>query len=171
MYGLQGAALKAYMDSLLIEEVIAVRLQRSTERTRSVEALERAARALEKLVAMQYEVRNAIIHSARIVVDHGMLSAWVQLDYGGTVQGFGGYALYLPESFKHHDQGSGYAGHFLWRVMQVAGVEEWSELSGKTVRVRADHNRVHAIGHIVHNDWFDPKEEFRGGQTKDARHD
>lgn len=109
------------------------------------------------------EIKNAVIKSATITNDdHGLLSAWVHLDFGGSGQGFGGYVLYLPKDFTHHaPSGPNYAGHFIWRVMQVAGVSEWSQLAGKTVRARQEHSKVHAIGHIVKDDWFDPDFEFK----------
>jgi hypothetical protein len=108
------------------------------------------------------ELKNAVIKSARITSDdHGLLSAWLDLDYGGTGQGFGGYSLYLPKSYSHHESGGpNYAGHFIWRVMEVAGVESWDRLPGKTIRVRSDHCCVGAIGHIVKDDWFDPGKDF-----------
>ncbi len=112
---------------------------------------------------VEMETKNAIIERATITSDdHGLLSAWLHLDYGGTGQAFGGYALYLPPSFSHHELRS-MAGHFLWRCMEVAGVTEWGALPGKTIRVRAEHSRVHAIGHIVKEDWFDPGEDFHQG--------
>lgn len=116
------------------------------------------------------EIKNAVIESARIVNDeHGLLDCWLMLDYGGVVQGFGGWALYLPKDFAHHDpSGPNYGGHFIWRVMEIAGVKEWSQLKGKTLRVRCAYNKVHAIGHIVKDDWFDPDKDFAIMKAKAA---
>jgi hypothetical protein len=106
------------------------------------------------------EIKNAIIRDAAITrKDHGVLSAWLDLDYGGSGQGFGGYTLYLPRSFTHHKLES-VAGHFLWRVMEIADVENWDDLVGKTIRVKGERTQIEAIGHIVKDDWFNPHKEF-----------
>ena len=107
------------------------------------------------------ETKNAIIRSATITYrDRGFLDCIIDLEYGCTTQTFGGYVLYLPKSFSAHKINSP-AGHFIFRVMEVAGVEKWDELKGKTIRVRADNFRVVAIGHIVKDDWFTPAEVMR----------
>lgn len=111
-------------------------------------------------------IKNAIIESASITNDdHGLLTSWLMLDYGdGGHQGFGGYALYLPKDFKHHGVMS-HAGHFIWRVMEVAEVSEWSRLKGKTIRVKLDkdgfNGKIEAIGHIIKDNFFNPSEEFK----------
>jgi hypothetical protein len=111
---------------------------------------------LEKL-----EEKNAIIESADISDGgRGLLTASLQLDYGVSGQSFGGLALYLPKSFSHHRVDSGFAGHWIYRVMEIAGVTEWANLPGRTIRVRATFMGVKAIGHIVKDDWFDPEEDF-----------
>ena len=119
-----------------------------------------------------YEEKNAIITAATITNDdHGLLSAWLTLDYGGSGQGFGGFALYLPKSYTYHKLLS-VAGHFIWRVMEVAEVSAWDKLKGKTIRVRASHGEVKAIGHIVKDDWFCPEDDFRPlreGEPQEAR--
>lgn len=109
------------------------------------------------------DCKNAIITDATITSDdHGLLSAWLMLDYGGSGQGFGGYCLYLPKDFEHHNlKGPNYAGHFIWRCMEIAGVTEWQKVVGKTIRVRGDRAGIDAIGHIVKNDWFSPRDDFQ----------
>ena len=112
---------------------------------------------------MSTETQNAVIKDVTLTnSDHGLLSAWLTLDYGSSCQGFGGYSLYLPKACKHHNPtGPNVAGHFICRCMEIAGVSEWTQLKGKTIRVRCDHSKVHEIGHIVKDDWFNPTYDFK----------
>jgi len=103
------------------------------------------------------EIKNAILSSN----DHGVLSAWITLDYGGSGQCFGGHCLYSPHQHKNKEPSANYAGHFIWRVMEVVGVAEWSKLKGETLRVRVGHGGIEAIGNIITDDWFCPRNEFQ----------
>ena len=106
------------------------------------------------------ETRNATITGMSLSnEDHGCLSSFVSLDYGDSgCQGFGGYVLYSP---KFKDTQGNFAGHFIWRVLECAGVTEWKNLIGKTVRVKSTHSSVEAIGHITKDIWFYPEKEFK----------
>jgi len=116
----------------------------------------------------RFEIKNAIIESVQLDIgDRGFLQGWLMLDYGGTGQGFGGFVLcpYLdkggwPSGPSQSITDANYAGVWLTRIMQVAGVAEWNQLKGKTIRVKCNHSRVEAIGHIIKDDWFSPSEMF-----------
>lgn len=110
-------------------------------------------------------IKNAIIESVSLDSgDRGLLTAWLTLDYGGTCQGFGGFALYLPKSYKYHTLLS-HAGHFIFRCMEIGEVSEWTKLKGKSIRVKLSNGNMSgsiiAIGHIVKDDWFNPSEDFK----------
>ena len=109
-------------------------------------------------------IENAIIKSVSIKNDdHGLLTAWIDLEYNRGRQSFGGYALYLPDSFKHSKDLGNYAGHFIWRCMEVADVHEWGKMVGKTIRVAREDkfDTIKAIGHIIKEIWFYPEQEFK----------
>lgn len=104
------------------------------------------------------ETKNAVITCAEIFIeDHGILTAFLYLDYGGESQGFGGYGL---QSNSWPNDTPNRAGMFIRRTLEVVGVDNWKNLPGKTIRVKADHTKVHSIGHIIKDNWFTPQEEF-----------
>ena len=107
------------------------------------------------------EIRNARIESVSLsCADHGVLTGWLTLDYGGSGQGFGGHALYCPENEKFPGPRRGYAAHFIWRCCEVVDVPTWESLKGKTIRAKCDQGKVYAIGHILKDKWFDVQKEF-----------
>lgn len=115
----------------------------------------------------EIEITNAVIKSASITTgDRGFLDCWLSLDYDGTGQGFGGYVLYIPKSFDYHRLES-CAGHHIFRIMEIAGVTEWDDIKGKTIRVKHTWTKVFAIGHIIKDDWFAPDEDYR--QIRNAK--
>ena len=86
------------------------------------------------------ETVNAVIEDAQIsTADHGILSVWLRLDYGGSCQGFGGYSLMCLSDNKKLEEwqtGGNYAGVFIVRCMEIAGVHDWKDMKGRTIRVR-----------------------------------
>jgi hypothetical protein len=103
------------------------------------------------------EIRNAIIGGAHITVeDHGILTAGLILDSCDGVQVFE-CGVYAPKSGIN---GKNYAGHFIYRVLEIVGVHRWSQLEGKAVRVMGDSTHIEAIGHIIKDVWFEPGKEF-----------
>ncbi len=103
------------------------------------------------------KIQNAKIKSTILGYEgHGIFTCHLNLEYDGGGQAFGGYGMggYDKKSGKQ----SGYGSEFIKRVLKVVGVEKWEDLPGKHIRVEAEHTKVHRIGNILKDEWFDPKE-------------
>ena len=122
----------------------------------------------ENIVDTTYRIKNAVIQSAEISIgDRGHLDCWLHLDFGGTGQGFGGFALYLPKSYTHHSTMS-VAGHHIFRILEIADVSYWSDLKGKTIRVEGNWSSIKRIGHIVKDDWYCPSDDFSAALNNES---
>lgn len=107
------------------------------------------------------ETKNARIESVRLTIeDHGCLSAWIHLDYGGGGQGFGGYALDRYDRIEKNRVGTAWGCEYVRRILEVLEIPTWEKLPGSLIRVRADHGKVHAIGHPLKDKWFDPSTDL-----------
>lgn len=114
------------------------------------------------------EIKNAVIESGVIDIHEGYLNCSLHLIYGDFHQSFGGWTLYLPKDYKHHRLESG-AGHFIYRVMEIAQVTKFNDLKGKSIRAQATSDKVYAIGHIIKEDWFCPSEDFASLNNKEDK--
>jgi len=73
--------------------------------------------------------------------DHGILTVWLEVGYGGSGQGVGMRTLDEPfeEGGKHKGRrGTAYGMQFVERVMIACGVREWSKVEGRTIYVLTD---------------------------------
>lgn len=105
------------------------------------------------------EVKNARIESTHLGKEgHGIMTCMIMLDYGGAGQGFGGWSL-----------GGEWGMEYINKVLEVTGVECWEDLPGTHVRVKAEQMKVHAIGHILRDKWFDPAEDLKEYLPKEAQ--
>jgi len=109
------------------------------------------------------EIINATIKNAEIQLDYdgAFLTAWIDLDYDGAGQGFGGFCFDQFDKTQNKRVGTAWGCEYIRQILEVIGVMKWSDLKGKNVRVKQDSNKVYAIGHIIKNRWFDPKENLK----------
>lgn len=98
-------------------------------------------------------IENAIIKDARVFVeDHGILTSFVDVSYGGgSGQGFGGYDLRSDNRLA------------MWHLelFKVFGATDLRDLGGRPCRVEVEGGLIRRIGHYIENRWFDPKEMFK----------
>ncbi len=106
------------------------------------------------------ETKNAKITGTTLGrEDHGIMTAYINLDYGGSsCQSAGGYGFDEYNKKKDCREGTAFGMEFIMRVLEVVGVDRWEDLKGKHIRVKADHCGVEAIGHITDNRWLNFKE-------------
>lgn len=103
------------------------------------------------------EIRNARIESVRFgKEDHGIMTFYCMLDYGGSGQGFGGWALDSWDQEKGRRVGTAYGMEWIMRLFAALEVSDMSELVGLPVRVEGTYGTVHRIGHFLKDKWFDP---------------
>lgn len=101
------------------------------------------------------EIKNAKIRSTRLgIEDNGIFDFMLHLDYGGTGQGFGGYALDEYDKLLQKRVGHRIGMEAIMRILDTVGVRNWEDLRGEYIRVRASHDKVEAIGNIVEDKWF-----------------
>jgi hypothetical protein len=106
------------------------------------------------------ETKNARISSTMLgIEDHGIMSFSICLDYGGSGQCAGGYALDEPIKDKNgkfiRRIGSAAGTQLIMEIMRVVGVSSWEKLPNMNVRVRANFGKVYAIGNLLEDRWLD----------------
>ncbi len=109
---------------------------------------------------MPREIRNAIIESTSLgYEDHNIFTCMLYTASNGAGQGFGGYCLDQWDGSARI--GSKYGMEFIIQVMDTLGVRNWEDLKGVHLRVDADYNKIHGIGHIIKNKWFYPERDLK----------
>ena len=113
------------------------------------------------------EERNAVIEGTMLgLEDHGIMSFYLYVDYGGSRQGAGGYALDSPvkDSEGHflRREGTALGMALIVRILEVVGVDKWEDLKGKSIRVRADDSKVYEVGHLLKDNWLNFQAHFEG---------
>lgn len=105
------------------------------------------------------DIKNATITSTVLgTEDHGILTFYLHLDYGGSGQSAGGYSLDNPLKDGNGKFikriGTAYGMQLIVAIMETVGVVKWEDLKGQHIRVEAEHNGVLAIGNFLKDNWL-----------------
>lgn len=107
------------------------------------------------------ETKNAVIESTMLgIEDHGILTCFLYLNYGGSSQGFGGYSFDEYDKGKDKRVGVAWGMEFIRNVLETLEVESWEDLTGERCRVVSDSGKVYRIGHFLKDQWFDPDKDL-----------
>jgi hypothetical protein len=111
------------------------------------------------------EEKNARIKGTTLgIEDHGILTAFIDLDYGSGGQSFGGRSLDEWDEAAKRRVGHAFGSEFILQVLRTLGVSSWEKLPGTPCRVRADWDKVYALGHYLEDKWFDPEAVILAGK-------
>ena len=115
-----------------------------------------------------YEIKNAKITNADLDMrDHGCMTMRITLDGDGWGVNYGGYCLGHGYLGAKEFDGSAKGMESIMRIMDVVGVECFSDLTGKYVRVATKGwgTTVKIIGNVIKDQLFDIEEFFKDGEV------
>jgi hypothetical protein len=110
------------------------------------------------------EIKNARIESADLCIeDHGFFCVELLLRGDGWSVGFGNVAIGRVLSGKKGFEGTSKGIEEIMSIMSVVGVDKFSDLKGKYVRIELNGlgYPVKKIGNIIEDKWFDYEEFYR----------
>lgn len=109
------------------------------------------------------KIFNALVESATLFFEeHGYLCLNLTVKRYGGCQSFGGINLGSRFQKTYKPDGGDTAFWYIKRVFDICGVDNLNEIPGRTIRIRLDdRDRIEAIGHIINEDWFSPKIDFK----------
>lgn len=88
-----------------------------------------------------HEWKLVRVSSADVVIDRGVfLSLWVNCEWKGGGQGFGGFILHNID--KPEGSGNAAAADYIASVMRVLDVDRLSEAAGKYVEILHSHSEI-----------------------------
>lgn len=103
-------------------------------------------------------IRNAKITETKLGrEDHGILTFYLAIEWGGAACCVGGYCLdyYDRETEKRIYSAKGLEA--IANVLETVGVDNWEDLPGKLIRIyeQGRGEPIKRIGNIMEEKWFD----------------
>jgi len=108
------------------------------------------------------EIRNAQITETMLGrEDHGILTFYICVRFGGSQCGLGGYALDCADR-EGNRVFSAKSMEAISRILETVGVDRWENLKGKYIRIKDQGwgSRVDEIGNLMEEKWFNLREFF-----------
>ena len=116
------------------------------------------------------EILNAKIEDVSLTMaDHGVLTFYITVVGSSWGCSLGGYVIgkgYLDADDGNFQSDNGLGLVAMMRIMNVVGVDKWESLKGKYCRVESEGwgGRIHKIGNIINEKWFDIDKFFKTHQ-------
>lgn len=117
-----------------------------------------------ELIEEGYTIENAIIKTPDLsMADHGVLTLSLPIHGRGFGVVIGGYVLGHGYVGADDFDGSDFGIECIERIMDVVGVDTFNSMKGKYIRIASKSfgSRVHIIGNIIENKWFDEESFFK----------
>lgn len=127
----------------------------------------------KELIELGYELKNAKITDVSLTMgNYGSLTSWLELLGAGWGAGYGGWCLGHGYLGSKEFKGSAEGLEYLMRIMDVVGVESWSDLKNKYVRVATKGwgDSIRIIGNLIDDKWFDSDSFFGDIIEANANH-
>lgn len=119
------------------------------------------------------EIKNAIITSADLSMrDHGVLTLSLAIKGEGWGVVLGGHVLGHGYLGAKQFNGSPKGIEEIMRIMDVVGVDQFSDLKGKYIRVENEGwgSTIKKFGNIIEDKWFDYEEFYsKKGDTDNEK--
>ena len=111
-----------------------------------------------------YKIENAKITSVDLsIADHGVATLRLVLEGAGWGCVYGGYVLGKGYLGADKFEGSAKGMESIIRIMDVVGVEQFNDMTGKIVRVATTGwaDSIKIIGNVLSDKWFDIDSFFK----------
>ena len=109
------------------------------------------------------EIKNAQITGTMLGrEDHGILTFFIFVKFGGCECGIGGYALDSYDKSINSRVFSPKSMEAISKILETVGVDEWEQLNGKYIRIKDEGwgSTIKEIGNLMEDKWFNLKEFF-----------
>ena len=79
------------------------------------------------------------------VEDHGIMTFWLEFDFGSSGQSFGGYCLDTYSEKEKDRIGTAGGMDAIIQILKVCGVEKWEDIEGKIMYALYDNDEYNEL--------------------------